>query len=41
MSCTGMPEPGEQHRALQALAGTWAGEETLYPSPWDRSEADR
>jgi hypothetical protein len=37
MSCAGMPEPGEQHRKLQALAGTWVGEETLYPSPWDQT----
>jgi uncharacterized protein DUF1579 len=30
-----MPKPQEQHRKLQALAGTWTGEETMFPSPWD------
>jgi hypothetical protein len=30
-----MPKPTEQHRKLQALAGTWTGEETMFPSPWD------
>jgi hypothetical protein len=32
-----MPEPGEQHRKLQALAGTWVGEEKIFPSPWDQA----
>ncbi len=30
-----MPKPQEEHRKLQALAGNWVGEETIYPSPWD------
>jgi len=30
-----MPKPQEQHRKLQALAGSWSGEETIHPSPWD------
>ena len=30
-----MPKPQEEHRRLQALAGSWIGEEKLYPSPWD------
>jgi len=25
----------EQQRLLDAMAGTWLGEEELYPSPWD------
>ncbi|MFQ5844007.1 MAG: DUF1579 family protein [Planctomycetota bacterium] len=29
-----MPQPGAEHRRLERLAGTWTGEETLYPSPW-------
>jgi hypothetical protein len=29
------PKPTEQHQRLAALAGTWDGDETLYPSPWD------
>jgi hypothetical protein len=32
-----MPLPTEQHERLAQLAGTWSGEETLHPSPWDRS----
>ena len=31
----GMPTAQEQHKKLQALAGTWVGEEKMYPSPWD------
>lgn len=31
-----MPKPKDEHRKLQALAGTWKGEETMYPSPWDQ-----
>ena len=27
--------PTEQHRKLEALEGTWAGEEKIHPSPWD------
>jgi len=30
-----MPKSTEQHRKLQTLAGTWTGEETMFPSPWD------
>ena len=29
-----MPRITDAHRRLEALAGTWAGEETLQPSPW-------
>ena len=29
-----MPALTDHHRKLTALAGSWAGEETLYPSPW-------
>jgi hypothetical protein len=28
-------EPTEQHRKLQALVGSWEGQETMSPSPWD------
>ena len=30
-----MPQVQDQHRKLKALAGTWAGDEKLHPSPWD------
>ncbi|MBI1744991.1 MAG: DUF1579 family protein [Acidobacteria bacterium] len=30
-----MPKLQDQHRKLHVLAGSWLGEETLYPSPWD------
>jgi hypothetical protein len=30
-----MPQIGEPHNKLARLAGTWVGEEKLYPSPWD------
>ena len=30
-----MPKPTAQHQKLEALAGTWTGEEKLHPSPWD------
>lgn len=30
-----MPRPLEEHKRLKTLAGTWEGEETLHPSPWD------
>jgi hypothetical protein len=30
-----MPKPGEPHRQLQKLVGSWRGEERLSPSPWD------
>ncbi|MBT8462799.1 MAG: DUF1579 domain-containing protein [Gemmatimonadetes bacterium] len=32
---THMPKPGDGHRRLEALAGTWVGEERMYPSDWD------
>lgn len=31
----GMPQVTDEHRRLSFLTGTWAGEETLQPSPWD------
>ena len=31
----GMPTVTEHHKKLAALAGKWAGEEKLHPSPWD------
>jgi len=31
----GMPTPQDQHRKLATFAGTWVGEETMHPSPWD------
>ena len=30
-----MPKPTEAHIKLERLAGTWSGEETMMPSPWD------
>jgi len=30
-----MPRPTTQHRKLEALAGTWTGQEKMMPSPWD------
>jgi len=30
-----MPEPGENHRRLNQLAGRWSGQEKMHPSPWD------
>ena len=30
----GMPQPNENHRRLHRLAGTFVGQETLFPSPW-------
>lgn len=30
-----MPKPQDEHRRLQVLAGSWVGEEKIYPSPWD------
>lgn len=29
------PRPGEAHRKLEAMAGTWKGEERIHPSPGD------
>jgi len=29
-----VPTPTAEHRRLERLAGTWSGEETLFPSPW-------
>ena len=31
----GMPGPTDEHRRLERLAGSWAGEEIVHPSPWD------
>lgn len=31
----GMPTVQEQHKKLALFAGNWAGEEKMYPSPWD------
>jgi hypothetical protein len=30
-----MPKPGAAHKLLERIAGTWTGEETMMPSPWD------
>ncbi|MBI2380373.1 MAG: DUF1579 family protein [Gammaproteobacteria bacterium] len=30
-----MPQPGPLHERLASLNGSWHGEETMYPSPWD------
>ena len=30
-----MPKPTEAHRKLEKLVGSWHGEETMHPSPWD------
>lgn len=30
-----MPGPSAGHRRLEKLAGSWEGEETMHPSPWD------
>jgi hypothetical protein len=30
-----MPKPGKPHAKLAALAGEWAGDETIHPTPWD------
>ena len=30
-----MMKPTDQHRKLEKFSGTWIGEETIYPSPWD------
>ena len=30
-----MPHPAEQHGKLKSLTGTWVGEETIHPSPFD------
>ena len=32
----GMPKLLEEHKKLAILVGTWEGEETLHPSPWDQ-----
>jgi len=29
-----MPKPTDAHHRLQILAGTWQGEEKMFPSPW-------
>ncbi len=30
-----MPKPGPGHERLEVLAGSWDGEERMYPSQWD------
>jgi hypothetical protein len=30
-----MPKPTDAHRQLEKLAGSWVGDETIYPSPMD------
>ena len=30
-----MPKPTDEHRRLTRLAGTWEGEDTMHPSPFD------
>jgi hypothetical protein len=30
-----MPTLVDQHRKLAAMIGSWAGEETIHPTPWD------
>src|SRR5438067_10355079 len=30
-----MPKPTEAHRLFEKLAGSWAGDKTMYPSQWD------
>jgi hypothetical protein len=30
-----MPTPVEGHRKLEKIAGSWKGQERMYPSPWD------
>jgi hypothetical protein len=30
-----MPVPQPEHKKLEALTGTWTGEEKMHPSPWD------
>ena len=30
-----MPPPSADHNRLKALEGSWSGEESLHPSPWD------
>ena len=36
-----MPMPGPQHENLAKLAGSWSGEETMFPSPWSPEEQQR
>ena len=31
-----MPQPGEAHRKLEKLVGSWSGSEKIYPSPFDK-----
>jgi len=30
-----MPRAGKEHEKLESLAGSWRGEEKMYPSAWD------
>ena len=36
-----MPTPGPEHQNLAKLAGSWTGEETMFPSPWNPEESQR
>ena len=36
-----MPQPGPEHENLAKLAGNWAGEETMFPSPWSPEQQTR
>ena len=36
-----MPKPGVEHDNLAKLAGNWAGEETMFPSPWSPEKQQR
>jgi hypothetical protein len=31
-----MPKLGDAHRKMEKIAGSWVGEERIYPSPWDQ-----
>jgi hypothetical protein len=35
MAMPSMPKPGPEHERLAQLAGSWIGDETLFPGPWD------
>lgn len=31
----GLPQPGDEHKRLHRMAGSWVSQDTLHPSPWD------
>ena len=35
------PTPGPEHEVLARLAGNWAGNETMMPSPWSPEQQER